>query len=237
MGCRPGPQTGDGLSSIAISKPHQHSSSPGLPSVRRNRDGQDYSNVDSLRMRERDMASIISHAAAGAALSIAIAPNHAPERTWPVAIAAAVLPDADSLLHYFGVSYSPVLSHRGFFHSPFLGLIISFLLMLLFFRGEALFSGRWFRYFLVFFLAWSSHGFLDGLTNGGRGVAFLSPLSSKRYFLPWTPIQVSPMRIQSFFTARGWAVFKNELVWIWLPGLALVLLSRAVRLWKKKCVD
>ncbi len=179
------------------------------------------------------MASIISHAAAGAALSIAFAPNSAPGRYWPIAIAAAILPDADSLLYYFRVSDYPTLSHRGFFHSPFLGLIISFLLMFLFFRDEALFSGCWFRYFLVFFLAWASHGFLDALTNGGRGVAFLSPFSSKRYFLPWTPIQVSPMRIKSFFTARGWAVFRNELVWIWLPGLTLVLLSRMVRLWKK----
>ena len=179
------------------------------------------------------MASVISHAAAGAAISIAFAPDGAPGRYWPVAIAAAVLPDVDSLLYYFRVSYYPTLSHRGFFHSPFLGLILSFLLMYLFFREEALFSGRWFRYFFIFFLAWVSHGFLDALTNGGRGVAFLSPFSSKRYFLPWTPIQVSPMRIKSFFSARGWAVFKNELVWIWLPGLALVLLSRVARLWKK----
>jgi inner membrane protein len=182
------------------------------------------------------MASIISHAAAGAALSIAFAPDRAPGRTWPIAIAAAVLPDADSLLYYFRVSSYPTLGHRGFFHSPFLGLIISLLLMFLFFgngRDEAFFSGRWFRYFLVFFLAWASHGFLDALTNGGRGVAFLSPFSSKRYFFPWTPIQVSPMRIKSFFTPRGWSVFKNELVWIWLPGLALVFLSRMVRLWKK----
>ena len=97
------------------------------------------------------MASIVSHAAAGAALSIAFAPDNAPGRTWPVAIATAVLPDLDSLLYYFRISYSPTLGHRGFFHSPFLGLIISFLLMFLFFREEALFSGRWFRSFFVFF--------------------------------------------------------------------------------------
>jgi LexA-binding, inner membrane-associated putative hydrolase len=46
------------------------------------------------------MASIISHAAAGAALSIAFAPNGVPARYWLVAIAAAMLPDADSLLYY-----------------------------------------------------------------------------------------------------------------------------------------
>jgi len=179
------------------------------------------------------MASIISHAAAGTALSIAFAPDSTPRRYWLVAIATAVLPDVDSLLYYFRISHYPMLGHRGFFHSPFFGLIIGFLLMLLFFRDEALFSGRWFRYFLVFFLAWASHGFLDALTSGGRGVAFFSPFSSKRYFFPWTPIQVSPMRIKSFFTPRGWSVFKNELVWIWLPGLMLVSLSRMIRLWMK----
>jgi inner membrane protein len=179
------------------------------------------------------MASIISHAAAGAALSIAFAPDATPARYWPVAIAVAVLPDADSLLYYFRISYYHTLGHRGFFHSPFLGLIISFLLMILFFQEEVLLSGRWFRYFSVFFLVWMSHGLLDALTNGGSGVAFFSPFFSDRFFLPWTPIQVSPMRIKSFFTPRGCSVFKSELVWIWVPGLLLVSLSRLIRFWFK----
>ena len=130
------------------------------------------------------MASIISHAAAGAALSIAFAPDRTPTRFWLVAIAVAVLPDADSLLYYFRISYYYTLGHRGFFHSPFLGLIVSFLVMALVFREEALFSGRWFRYLSIFLLVWMSHGILDALTNGGSGVAFLSPFSSDRFFLP-----------------------------------------------------
>ena len=154
------------------------------------------------------MASVISHAAAGVALSIAFGPDDPPGRYWPIAIAVAVLPDLDSFLSYF--RYDPAFGHRGLFHSPFLGLIISFLLVLLFFRDQTLFSARWFRYFFVFFLVWISHGLLDALTNGGRGVAFFSPFSSKRYFLPWTPIQVSPMSIKSFFSPRGWSVLKSE---------------------------
>jgi inner membrane protein len=178
------------------------------------------------------MASIISHAAAGAALSIALAPNGTSARYWPVAIAVAVLPDADSVLYYFRISYYSI-GHRGFFHSPFFGLIVSFVVMALFLRKEALFSGRWFRYGSIFFLIWLSHGFLDALTNGGRGVAFLAPFSSERFFLPWTPIQVSPMRIQSFFGPRGWSVLKSEFLWIWLPGFVLVLLCRLLRPWMK----
>jgi inner membrane protein len=178
------------------------------------------------------MASIISHAAAGAALSIAFGPDDPPVRYWPIVIAVAVLPDLDSFLSYF--RYDPAFGHRGFFHSPFLGLIISFLLVFCFFRDQTLFSARWFRYFFVFFLVWMSHGLLDALTNGGRGVAFLSPFSSKRYFLPWTPIQVSPMRIKSFFSSRGWSVLKSEFAWIWLPGLALIFLSGMVHRRMKK---
>lgn len=95
------------------------------------------------------MASIISHAAAGAALSIAFAPDGPPARFWPIAIATAVLPDLDSFLFYF--RHDPTLGHRRFFHSPFLGVIVSFLLVLLFFREEGLCSGRWFLYFFLFF--------------------------------------------------------------------------------------
>jgi inner membrane protein len=87
------------------------------------------------------MASIISHAAAGAALSIAFGPDDPPARFWPVAIATAVLPDVDSFLSY--LRYDPTFGHRGFFHSPFLGLLVSFFLMFLFFQDQALFSGRW----------------------------------------------------------------------------------------------
>ena len=177
------------------------------------------------------MASIISHAAAGAAIGISFRPDGAPVRYWPLAIVTALLPDLDSFLYYFRVSDSYSLGHRGFFHSPFFGLIVCFILMLVFFRDEALFSGRWFRFFALFFVVWLSHGFLDALTNGGRGVAFFSPFSSGRYFLPWRPIQVSPISIRSFFSSRGWFVLKSELVWIWLPGLGLVFLSRIIRSW------
>ena len=46
---------------------------------------------------------------------------------------------------------------------------------------------------LVFllFVAMASHGVLDALTDGGRGVGFLIPFSSERFFFPWRPIPVS----------------------------------------------
>jgi inner membrane protein len=70
---------------------------------------------------------------------------------------------------------------------------------------------------------------LDALTNGGLGIAFLSPLDSARYFAPWTPIEVSPIGIENFFSRWGLAVLRSEALYVGLPCLALVLASAAVR--------
>ncbi len=76
------------------------------------------------------------------------------------------------------------------------------------------------------FLATASHGVLDAMTNGGLGVAFFSPFDNSRYFLPWRPIRVSPLSFGRFFSARGYLILQNELLWIWLPAglFALVVL-------------
>ena len=63
---------------------------------------------------------------------------------------------------------------------------------------------------LYFFLATASHGLLDAMTDGGLGVAFFSPFDNRRYFLPWTPIRVSPIGIEPFFTARGLEVLEER---------------------------
>jgi inner membrane protein len=34
------------------------------------------------------------------------------------------------------------------------------------------------------------------MTNGGLGVSLRSPLDTTRYFLPWRPIQVSPISLR-----------------------------------------
>ena len=62
------------------------------------------------------------------------------------------------------------------------------------------------------------------MTDGGLGVAFFSPFDNTRYFLPFTPIRVSPIGISRFFTASGFAVIRSELLWIWLPTAVLIAL-------------
>ena len=69
---------------------------------------------------------------------------------------------------------------------------------------------------------------LDALTDGGLGVAFFAPFSARRYFLPWRPVAVSPIGM-GFFSERGLEVLGSEVVWVWLPSVALVAAVWCVR--------
>lgn len=51
------------------------------------------------------------------------------------------------------------------------------------------------------------------------------------YFLPWTPIRVSPIGIGRSFTSRGSAVLQSELLWIWIPA---GLLIASALLWRRR---
>lgn len=79
---------------------------------------------------------------------------------------------------------------------------------------------RW-KLALLLFVITTSHGLLDAMTNGGLGVAFFSPFDRERYFLPWTPIQVSPIGAGGFFSQRGLEVIRSEMVWLWGPLMLL----------------
>lgn len=71
------------------------------------------------------------------------------------------------------------------------------------------------------FLATASHGLLDTLTDGGRGIALLAPWSGERFFAPWQPVAVSPIGLRRFLSARGVEVLASEATWIWLPASVL----------------
>ena len=75
----------------------------------------------------------------------------------------------------------------------------------------------------------ASHGLLDALTNGGLGVAFLSPLSNQRYFLPWRPIAVSPLDVALFCSAWGLRALRSEALCVWLPCALLGGLGFLIR--------
>jgi len=173
--------------------------------------------------------TIISHTVVAVAAGKAFAPTDVPNHFWLFSILCSVLPDADVIGFSFGVPYDHFFGHRGFFHSPFFSLLLSVFIVGVFFRSVEIFSKQWLFYSVFFFLLSASHGLLDAFTNGGLGIALLSPFDNTRYFFPWTPIMVSPIGIKGLFSKWGLAVIKSELFWIWLPSLLLVIISMLIR--------
>lgn len=168
------------------------------------------------------MASIITHALTGAAL--AAVTSAAPGRkAVVVAAACAALPDVDAIGYRLGVPQGSFFGHRGFHHSlPFSAAVAAVATFALFRRER-----RPVPLFLVLLAAGASHGVLDAMTNGGYGIAFLSPFDTTRYFLPFRPLEVPPIGITPFFSRRGLAVLRSEALWVWLPLLGLVVGSQA----------
>jgi inner membrane protein len=115
--------------------------------------------------------------------------------------------------------------------------VVSLVVVGVFFRERRVFSRQWWQAVVFFFGIGASHGLLDAMTNGGRGIALLSPLSNQRFFLPWTPIEVSPLGIERFLGPRGITVIKSEALWVWLPMAAAVICVQAGRLLIKKCAS
>lgn len=172
------------------------------------------------------MASAFTHAAAALAVGTAFRGPGPPWRFWIAGAACAVLPDLDSIGYYLGVPYESAFGHRGFTHSLlFAALLASALLV--FVRDDR--HGDPGKVWVFLFLATASHAALDAFTDGGGGVAFLAPFDNTRYFMPWRPIEVSPMSVRRFFTARGVTVIVNELAWVWLPSALFAIVAISVR--------
>jgi len=141
-----------------------------------------------------------------------------PLRFWISAMICATIPDADVIGFLYGVPYNSFFGHRGFFHSIFFALLLSIFLVSILFRKEApFFSKGWWRYFLFFLVIGASHGILDAFTDGGLGIALLSPFDTNRYFFPWTPIPVSPIGVNAFFSRWGYRIMVSEMIYLWLP--------------------
>ncbi len=172
---------------------------------------------------------MISHAVFSVSAGVTFAPRVVPNHYWFLCLICSVIPDIDSIAFSFGIPYSHFFGHRGFFHSPFFALLLSLFFVSVFSGGIRLFSRQWFLSMAFFFLLSASHGLLDAFTNGGSGVALLSPFDQTRYFFPWRPIVVSPIRAASFFSGWGLAVIQSEFLWVWLPSFAMIIISFVIR--------
>jgi inner membrane protein len=183
------------------------------------------------------LPTIITHAVVAVSSAYSVRFGKKAIKFWILSIMCATLPDADVIgyrwlyipsYHFFG--------HRGFFHSPFFAALLSVLIVSIFYRKAAINSKSWWLYVFYFFALGASHGILDALTNGGHGIALLSPFSNERYFFPWTPIEVSPLNLTAFLSQRGVTVLFSELLWIWLPAAFFIILLKIKRKGKSTCL-
>ncbi len=175
------------------------------------------------------MPSALGHLAAGAAAGYSY-PGSRGFLYWSCILGLALLPDLDVLAFTLGIPYAHPLGHRGFSHSLIFAVLASFILYRFLISLQTMPERR--RLFLALFLSALTHPLLDALTSGGLGVALFSPFSNQRYFLPWRPIQVSPLGIEAFFGEWGRRVIFSEARWIYLPALLLIgilFLARRIR--------
>ena len=175
------------------------------------------------------MTSLFTHVFAAAALAPVCAPRPGWKWTIPAGVVVATIPDADVIGFRLGIRYGDFWGHRGFTHSLVFALMLALLGVWLLRRRVPLAPGgrSWLGVYL--FCCAASHGVLDAMTNGGRGVGFFMPFENGRHFLPWTPVWVSPLGVENFFTPYGADVFVTELLWVWLPLGTLATLCLLAR--------
>jgi inner membrane protein len=165
------------------------------------------------------MPTILSHAAVPLALAVGLGGHVISPRLLVAGVAASILPDLDVLAFRLNIAYGDTFGHRGASHSIGFAALVAFVTLLL---AHRLNSGR-VTAFLFVAICTVSHGILDMFTNGGHGVALWWPLSSERMFAPWQVIEVSPLSLHRFLSARGLEVLQSELFWVWLPAILVTI--------------
>jgi inner membrane protein len=178
------------------------------------------------------MPTGITHAFVGWAGAKLAIPRATPRKLWIVATLCALAPDVDVLGFQIGIPYGDMMGHRGLTHSLPFALALSLAVMLVFFREHKPWtSRRWWGLWMLLLGVTAAHGLLDAMTDGGLGVAMFAPLSNTRYFLPWRPIRVSPIGLRGMLAYRDMAAaaIASELILVWLPLTAAVILRRRRR--------
>ena len=180
------------------------------------------------------MPSAISHIIAGSSVGYALYPGEKGPRFWISLLLLSLIPDLDVLAFQLGIAYSDPLGHRGFFHSLSFALILGIAFALMLRRGHRAAPRNIGRLALAFSLVAALHPLLDAMTDGGLGIGLFIPFDNQRYFLPWTPIVVSPLGIAPFFSSWGIDVLKSELIWVIAPSISLAFIALIMRARKGK---
>jgi inner membrane protein len=171
------------------------------------------------------MPTALSNPAAALAVRLAAGGRAVPGRLAALAAVCTVLPDVDAVGFWLGIPYGHLLGHRGLTHSLFFAALVGVAAA----RFSTALGASRRAVFSTISAVTASHGLLDAFTDGGLGVALVSPLTNARFFFPWRPIVVSPISILGFFEQRSVAVLRSELLWVWLPLAGLGLAGLAVR--------
>ena len=167
------------------------------------------------------MPSAIGHLATGAALAYSLNTGRRTALYWSLALLLSLLPDIDVVMFGMGIPYAHPLGHRGFFHSLIFAVLAALAsVVILRLRGNMP-PREWLSLSLALVAVAASHGLLDAMTDGGLGVGLLIPFKNTRYFLPWRPIEVSPLTARHFFGEWGARVLENEFTVLVLPSLIL----------------
>jgi len=169
--------------------------------------------------------TVFTHAAVGLGLATIAPFARRPGVLYAASAAVAALPDLDVVAFAAGVPSGSMWAHRGVSHSPAAAALIGALAALPLAR---VMRASWLALAAYLALVTASHGVLDAMTNGGPGIAFFAPFDDARHFLPWRPVEVSPLG-RRFFSARGVRVLLSELQWVWLPAGLVVALARLAR--------
>lgn len=173
------------------------------------------------------MPTVIAHPAA----AIGLFPWFRRHLGAPVVLFAGafltVAPDLDVIAFRFGIPYEHMFGHRGISHSLAAAFFTSGMLAAAIARWRRRHFGLLWAYF---FLCMASHGPLDMLTSGGRGIAVFAPFSNERYFFDVRPIAVSAIGVGDFLSGRWTLVLTSEMRWVWLPSLGVAILGTAVTL-------
>ena len=131
------------------------------------------------------MASAFAHIVVPAVAYVTLTNKVVGFRLFTLAAILSVLPDADVIAFTFGVPYESQWGHRGFTHSLFFSVLVA-LFCTLFWRKL---NSHPAVVFAICFVSCASHALLDGMTNGGLGVALYWPLDHERHFLPYRPFR------------------------------------------------
>lgn len=166
------------------------------------------------------MATVFTHGLAALIIGKSFTAKKQSPAFWGSLIICSLLPDIDVIGLKFGIAYGDFWGHRGFTHSLVFALCVGLVIGLLFYRRSGIASLEWWRYVALYATVTASHGVFDAMTNGGLGIAFFAPFDNSRYFLPWTPVQVTRVGFYDFISLKGVRILISEGIFILTPMLA-----------------